>query len=295
MGSLAARMMLDKDVEIVGAIARSDEKVGKDLGEVAGLGRTLGVTVQRNADAVLNDANADIAVIAVDSYLTDHAPRLESCARAGTNAITLSEESLYPWLTSPDTTQRLDQLAKENGVTLTGGGCQDAFWLGLVWTLMGAAHRIDSVSGYTNWNVDDFGPEVARDMRIGETPDEGAETASAESGESPPSFGLPALQSLIAGAGLTIAETTSESRPNVAAEPVPSKALETTIEAGRIIGLSEVDRIVTAEGVVFQLEVTGHIYSPGETDLFEWIIEGEPNMKLRTPDMDARTAPARSW
>ncbi len=44
MGSIMARLMLDKGVEIVGAVGRSPEKVGRDLGEVAGLGRPTGVT-----------------------------------------------------------------------------------------------------------------------------------------------------------------------------------------------------------------------------------------------------------
>ena len=38
MNSVATRMMLEKGVDIVGALARSPEKVGRDLGDVAGLG-----------------------------------------------------------------------------------------------------------------------------------------------------------------------------------------------------------------------------------------------------------------
>jgi len=37
MNSITTRMMLEKGVNIVGALARSPEKVGKDLGEVAAL------------------------------------------------------------------------------------------------------------------------------------------------------------------------------------------------------------------------------------------------------------------
>ena len=35
MNSVATRLMLEKGVDIVGALARSPEKVGRDLGEVA--------------------------------------------------------------------------------------------------------------------------------------------------------------------------------------------------------------------------------------------------------------------
>ena len=38
MNSVATRFMLDKGVQIVGAISRSPDKVGRDLGDVARLG-----------------------------------------------------------------------------------------------------------------------------------------------------------------------------------------------------------------------------------------------------------------
>jgi 4-hydroxy-tetrahydrodipicolinate reductase len=52
MNSIATRMMLEKGVDIVGALARSPEKVGKDLGEVAGLGFQTGVVVEYDPDRV---------------------------------------------------------------------------------------------------------------------------------------------------------------------------------------------------------------------------------------------------
>ena len=36
MGSIVTRLLVERGAEIVGAIARSDSKVGRDLGEVAG-------------------------------------------------------------------------------------------------------------------------------------------------------------------------------------------------------------------------------------------------------------------
>lgn len=83
-------------MEIVGAIARSPEKVGKDLGDLTGLGRELGVTVSDDAAAVFQQTRPDIAVIAVNSYLTDAVEQLRICAEHGVNAVTLSEEMLYP-------------------------------------------------------------------------------------------------------------------------------------------------------------------------------------------------------
>ena len=62
INSIITRMLLDKGVEIIGAISRSPAKVGKDLGELTGLGRQLGVAVSNDAAEVLS-RGADIAVI----------------------------------------------------------------------------------------------------------------------------------------------------------------------------------------------------------------------------------------
>ena len=90
MNSVATRMMLEKGVDIVGALARSPEKVGRDLGEVAGLGFETGVLVEDDPERVLSTREADIAVIAIASYMTDMYEHLHRSAKHGVNAITLS-------------------------------------------------------------------------------------------------------------------------------------------------------------------------------------------------------------
>ena len=54
MGSIISRFALERGVEIVGAIARSPEKVGRDLGEVAWLGFPTGVKVTSDAGRVFS-------------------------------------------------------------------------------------------------------------------------------------------------------------------------------------------------------------------------------------------------
>lgn len=81
MNVLTTRLLLDKGVDIVGALARSPAKVGTDLGRVAGLGRELGVVVESDPERVLSDRSVDIAVVDVNSYMVDHFAHLETCAR----------------------------------------------------------------------------------------------------------------------------------------------------------------------------------------------------------------------
>jgi 4-hydroxy-tetrahydrodipicolinate reductase len=281
MNSVATRMMLEKGVDIVGAVARSPEKVGRDLGDVAGLGFKTGVIVEDDPDRVLSSRQADIAVIAVASYLSDMYEHLRRCAEHGVNAVTIAEEALYPWNSSPMATAELDRIARRHGVTLTGTGHQDVYWVNLVSMVLATAHRIESVTGRASWNVDDFGPEVAKDQRV-DTSVEDFDRWLAEA-DRPPSFGRNTLGALVEDLGVTVAGQNSTTRPEVAKQPVPSKSLGITVEEGRVIGFTDVDTVRSQEGITLTFEMTGRLYLEGEADINDWTVTGEPELRLVNP------------
>ena len=281
MNSVATRMMLEKGVDIVGALARSPEKVGHDLGEVAGLGYQTGVVIDDDPDRVLSTRQADIAVIAVSSYMSDMYEHLHCCAGHGVNAVTIAEEALYPWNTSPTQTAELDRLARRNGVTLTGTGHQDVYWVNIVSMMLGTSHRIDTVTGRASWNVDDYGPEVVKDQQVDTTLEE-FEDWLAEA-DRPPSFGRNTLGALVADLGLSASEVTTTTRPEIATQPVDSSTLGITVQPGRVIGFTDVDTVITNEGITLVFEMTGRLYSEGEADINDWTVTGEPELRLINP------------
>lgn len=279
MNSQVTRMLLDKGVDIVGALARSPEKVGQDLGVVAGLGREIGVIIEDDANKLFSSRTVDIAVIAVTSYMDALYPHLRVCAEHGVNAITIGEEALYPWNTSPVLTAELDALAKQNNCTISASGAQDTFWVNIVNLLMGTAHRVDSVVGRASWNVDDYGPEVAGDQRVGTTAAD-FEAWIGNVGDRPPTFGRNTLDALVADAGLSVKTITNRTRAEIATEPMTSVSLGVTVQPGEVIGFTDIDEIATMEGPTFTFEMSGRIYGPGEADCNEWKILGEPNLEL---------------
>jgi 4-hydroxy-tetrahydrodipicolinate reductase len=281
MNSIATRLMLEKGVDIVGALARSPEKVGRDLGEVAGLDRETGVLVEDDPERVLSTRHADIAVISVASYMSDMYEHLRRCAEHSVNAVTISEEALYPWNTSPMQTAELDALARRSGVTITGTGHQDVYWVNLVSMVMATSHRLETVTGRASWNVEDFGPEVAKDQRV-DTTVENFETWLAETAR-PPSFGKNTLGALVEDLGVTVTEQSSTTRPEVATQPVPSASLNLTVEAGRVIGFTDVDAVSTDQGITLTFEMTGRLYLEGEADINDWTFTGEPELHLSNP------------
>lgn len=281
MGSVATRMMLEKGVDVVGALARSPEKVGRDLGEVAGLGFETGVVVEDDPDRVLSSRQVDIAVIAVASYMSDMYEHLRRCAEHGVNAVTIAEEALYPWNSSPMATAELDRLARRHGVTLTGTGHQDIYWVNLVSMVLATAHRIETVTGRASWNVDDFGPEVAKDQRV-DTSVEDFDRWLAEAAR-PPSFGRNTLGALVEDLGLTVAAQESTTRPEVAKQPVTSTSLGITVDTGRVIGFTDVDTVRSHDGITLTFEMTGRLYLEGEADINDWTVTGEPELRLLNP------------
>ena len=141
MGMVSLRYLYDKGAEIVGAIDSNPALIGKDIGEAAELGIKLNIPIRSNAEEVFKETAADVCIIMTKSLMADTIDAFELAARYGVNAITTCEEAFYPWTTSPEITNRLDRLAKDNHCTLTGAGYQDVFWGNLITTLAGASHH----------------------------------------------------------------------------------------------------------------------------------------------------------
>lgn len=285
MGAILTRLLLDKEVTIVGAVARSPEKVGHDLGEVAGLGRSIGVVIESDPRRALA-AGADIAVVCVSSFLDTMRDHFAVCLEHGVNVVTIEEETVYPWTTAPDHASALDKLAKDNGVTLAASGAQDVFWLHLVGTLLGASHSVESVEGRCTWNVDDYGPEVAKHVHVGDTP-AAFERHLAEHGW-PDFVARATLEALVAELDLTVSDVSSWVTPVLAERQTLCRSLERKVPNGHLLGITNGTEIQTEEGPRFSFEMEGRVYQDGETDLNEWHVRGEPDLHLRNDQVPTR-------
>lgn len=275
MGALIAPMLLHKGVEIVGAIGRNPAKLGRDLAEVAHLEAATGIIVDDDAPQVLGTCGADIAVVSVGSLVGAMYDHFRVCLENGVNVITIEEESLYPWLTSSSLSAELDELAKRHGVTLTGSGIQDVYWVKLVSGVVGSMLQLERVEGRAQWNVDDFGPEVAREFRVGATREAFHEAVSGDGWYSPTVRNT--LDALAAELGLTVERSHARVTPVLAAADARSKSLAQMIPAGRVSGVVEAVRIETREGPTLEFEMTGRVYDqPLDADTSEWLIRGEP-------------------
>jgi hypothetical protein len=285
MGAIVTRLLVEKGAEIVGAIGRSPSKVGHDLGDVAGLGKDLGVPVESDAGLVLS-RGADIAVVCVSSYLAAMHQHFATCLGSGVNVVTIEEETVFPWTTAPEHAQALDDLAKKNGVTLAASGAQDVFWLNLVRTLLGASHKIDKVKGHCTWNVDDYGPEVAGHLLIGRTREE-FDRFVATSGWLE-FVARQTLEALVSRLGLTVKTISSDVTPITLQETIHCRSLGTEIARGCMIGTIDRTVVSTQEGPQFEFTMEGRVYRDGESDSNHWQVKGEPNLDLKCQEANYR-------
>jgi 4-hydroxy-tetrahydrodipicolinate reductase len=147
MGKMIAKGILEKKgVRIVGAVDIAKDLLGKDLGEILELDKTLEVTVADDVDKLLEKVKADIAVIMTVSHLKGVFHQVASCVKAGINVISTCEELSYPYYKHPELASQIDALAKKYGVTVLGTGINPGYLMDtLPIALTGACQRVEGI------------------------------------------------------------------------------------------------------------------------------------------------------
>ncbi|MDI7247350.1 MAG: 2,4-diaminopentanoate dehydrogenase [Bacillota bacterium] len=173
MGSGMAKVLLErKGVRIVGAIATRPEKAGRDLGEVLGAGREMGVRVTNKPEEAL-EAGADVVLHATSSFAREIYPQLDAAMAAGSNVITVAEEMAYLRQSDPELAAEVDQLARKYGVSVLGTGINPGFVLDtLIIALTGICTDVKRVRARRVNDLSPFGPTVMRTQGVGTTVEE---------------------------------------------------------------------------------------------------------------------------
>lgn len=144
--AIAKGMLEKKGMRIVGVIDTAKELVGKDLGEILKLGKTVGMTVTDDAQGLLSRVKPNIAVIATRSSVSAIYPELSLCIKSGINVVSTCEELSYPYYRYPEMSNEIDELAKKHGVTVLGTGINPGYLMdALPITLTGACLRVERI------------------------------------------------------------------------------------------------------------------------------------------------------
>lgn len=294
MSVYTMRYMLEKGVEIVGAIDLNPAVVGKDIGEILGR-ENLGVTVTDAKDArtVLSNTKPDICIVTTRSLFSEVEEPFMLCAELGVNAISTCEEAFYPMNSNPTLTKKIDELAKKNNCTITGAGYQDIYWGQLISSIAGSTQTIKKIKGSSSYNVEEYGIALAEAHGSGLTLEEfdkkiasvdrisdEERQAIIEKGEYLPSYMWNVNGWLCSKLGLTVKSQTQKCVPQTHNTDIFSSTLNMTIKAGDSTGMSAVVTTETEEGITIESECIGKVYAPDEFDKNVWTVEGEPTTTI---------------
>ncbi len=262
--------------QILGAFDMDAEKVGRDIGELAGAA-PLGVVVADDFSR-LAGCGAEVAVVTTASSLAACETPIRQAVQAGLNVVSTCEELAYPWITQPELSRRLDDDAKARGVSILGTGVNPGFMMDFLPVAMSGVcldiskiqvSRIQDASVRrlpfqvkigAGLSLDEFerrvGAKLLRHVGLTES-----------------------IHMIAARLGWKLDFTEDIVEPVIASKTVKTAAL--TVEAGRAIGVSQVGRGWRDDQELIRLSFRATIGEAESRDSLR--IEGVPDIEVVIP------------
>ena len=266
---------------IVAAYNRAGTKVGKDLADLAGLGRKYGVTVEDcdKADFSQLKGKADIAIVATTDRLVDNMPAFERLLAAGVNVLSHNTESYLPHAANPACAERIQALASEHGVTFTGTGIWD---MSRIWSgILAAAPcvQIDSIIHSSRTNLG-LNPKYLGMAGIGFTHEQFKNELIEQTGPIGELYKLIPWQ-VMEALGFEVTEVIERREPVVLETPIYVPALEREIPPGEPAGLRILVNVATAQGVSGSAHIEMRAVEADQKNFMNWTIKGEPESVIQ--------------
>lgn len=275
IGCSVVRYALQRpDIELAGAIDIDERLSGRDLGEVAGVGK-IGVIISTDAEAVLSQAKPEVAFLTTCSSLQAALPQVEQCAAAGVNVVTTCEEMSFPYRKEPQLSTEIDKIARANNVTVLATGINPGFLMD-VWPLFmtGVCQQAKQIKAV---RVQDASPRrgpFQKKIGAGCTTEEFKELVAAGTLKH---VGLPESIAMIAsGLGWELDEITESIEPVMAKGPVKTNFVD--VKPGQAAGVRQVARGIRAGEELITLEFEAAVGAPESYDAV--YITGIPNMEI---------------
>src|SRR5262245_26911996 len=120
--SIVKQVDLRRGFRSVGGIDIDPKLTGRDLGEIAGLSRRLGVKVSGDAVHALKAARPDVVVLCTSSSIDAVTPQIETILKSRTPIVSTTEELSYPTRRHGRAARRIHDLAKRAKVAVLGTG-----------------------------------------------------------------------------------------------------------------------------------------------------------------------------
>ncbi len=277
IGCAVARYAAERpDLELVGGVDIDPAKVGRDMGEVIGLGRPLGFPVAATLAQFLGQGEADIALHTTSSYFELFHRQIRELLEAGLDVISSSEELTFPWLAHPGEAEKLDAAARRNRRRVLGTGVNPGFLMDfLPLALTGICQQVERIKVRRVINASvrrgPFQHKIGSGMTVEEF------RSRVQAGR----LGHVGLREsagmVIHTLGKTLQRYEEKVEPLLAAHPIRTAHVE--VRPGQVRGLRQEARAYTEEGEFMVLTFMALLEAEEEGDTIR--IFGRPNLEVR--------------
>jgi len=264
------------NLDIVGAIDINPNIIGKDLGEVANVGRSLGVTVKSSLAEVLATTQADIVVHTTASYFDIFKNQLLEIIDAGLHIVSTAEELSFPWHHHPEEAAAIDTAAKQKGVAVLGTGINPGFLMdSLPLAITSLNQNVTRIDLRRAQNASKRRGPFQKKIGSGMTVDEfKAAMASGRMGH----VGLSeSMAMLFAAFDKELIAYKEKISPVIAKKQTVSDAFDVAV--GKCIGLRQVAKGFSPEGEFCTMSFIAYLDNREDHDSIR--ITGNPNINVR--------------
>ena len=253
-----------KGFKIVGAVDLDADKIGKDLGEIAGLGRTLDVKVEGKLAAAIKAGKPDVVVLCTSSSLAKVADQVADVLKHKLPIVSTTEELAYPWFSNKRLAKKIDALARKAKVAVLGTGVNPGFTMdALPITLTGVCERVDSIRVERIQDASIRRLPFQQKIGAGLTPEEFAEKVQ---GGSVRHVGLTESVAMIADAmGWKLESITDVIGPRIATKATKSEFL--AVQKGQVAGITQTGTGYDKDGqALITLHMEAYLGAPESYD-----------------------------
>jgi hypothetical protein len=262
--------------KIVGAIDIDPAKEGRDLGDVVGFKKRLGVIVSGDAKKTLKAAKPDIVVLCTSSSLKKVIPQIEQILKTKTPIVSTTEELSYPGYTHIRQARQIHEWAKKAKVAVLGTGVNPGFAMdALPIALTAVCERVDRV--VVNRVQDARIRRLPFQQKIGAGLTTEQFQKKVDDG-SVRHVGLTESIAMIADAlGWTLDRITDDIQPKLASVTISSEFL--AVDPGYVSGIIQ-DGVGYRKGEpVIRLHMEAYLGAPESYDSVD--IEGSPRLSMK--------------
>lgn len=276
IGCAMARLTASREnLQIVGAVDINPTLQGKDLGEVAGMGRLLGVPIVSSIQAALERSDADIVVHTTASYFDLFQSQILEIVNCGLNIVSTAEELSFPWHHHPVEAKIIDEAAKKNLVSVLATGINPGFLMdSLPLAITSLNQSVEHIELRRAQNASKrrgpFQKKIGSGMSV---PEFKAAMASGRMGH----VGLPESMAMIFAAfGKELVKYEEKISPVVAKKNIKTAFFD--VAEGQCIGLRQVAKGFSSEGEFCKMSFIAFLDNREDKDTIK--VKGNPNLKV---------------